>query len=299
MPKASVIIPTYNMAGHVCQAIESVLSQTYKDFEIIIVNDGSTDNTQKVLKRYHKNKKIRIINQNNRGPCCARNAGISQSRGKYVSWLDADDIWRKDMLEKQIGFLEKHKQIYIVHSNVYRFDNNIGDAKVRTLLFDVNNASETTLMKHILSGDYHVNNTQVSRKKCIKDAGLFDVNLSKLGCEDFDLWFRLLRKYKNAYINEPLAYYRRNPAGFSKNLPRIEQGRRYVLDKLFSDPTLPKQIANMKKAAYANMYLDFCVTNFHQRKYLQSCKNALRALIRDPFIFERKIRRFIAFGSYQ
>lgn len=300
MSKVSVIIPTYNMAEYVCQAIDSVLAQTYDDFEIIVVNDGSTDNTEEVLKKYESNKKIKIINQSNKGLACSRNAGIKHSKGEYIAWLDADDIWRKDFLEIAVKQLERYKEISVVHSNVYRFKDNVNDAKSRTLNFNLSNITENALIEKILLGSYHVNNAQVIRKECIRDIGLFDENVSKFnGCEDLDMWLRLLRKYKHSYISEPLVYYRQNPTGASKNLTKMKQAKHYVLNKFFSDHTLPKQIVKIKRAAYANMYFDYGYGNFCQMNYLKACKNVFQALIYDPFVFESRFRQFIVSGSYQ
>lgn len=299
MPKVSVIIPTYNMAKFVSSAVNSVLSQTYKYFEVIIVNDGSTDRTREVLKRYKKHRKIKIINQSNKGLACSRNTGIKLSKGKYIAWLDADDIWRRDFLEIAVALLESHKEISFVHANLYRFKENVNDAKSRILLFDVSKVSETTLIKKILLGSYHVNNTQVIKKECIQDIGMFDERLSKRGCEDLDLWLRMLRKYKSVYINKPLIYYRQNLEGMSKNLLKMKEANHYVLDKFFSDPMLPEKIVKIKRAAYANMYFDYGYGNFCQKKHFQAFINTLQALIHNPFVFERRLRQFFSSGSYQ
>ena len=102
MPKVSVIIPTYNRAHYICETIDSILAQTYRDYEIIVVDDGSADNTRKVLQKY--DGKVRYFYQKNRGPSAARNFGISQSQGEYIAFLDDDDLWTENKLELQIDF---------------------------------------------------------------------------------------------------------------------------------------------------------------------------------------------------
>src|SRR3990172_13226391 len=106
-PKISVIIPTYNRAAYLAEALNSVISQTYKDFELIVVDDGSTDNTEEAVRRFTVD--IKYIYQKNQGVSAARNRGISESGGEFLSFLDSDDLWEKRKLEKQIDFFEKNK----------------------------------------------------------------------------------------------------------------------------------------------------------------------------------------------
>ena len=114
MPRVSVIIPTYNSARFVVQAVESVLAQTYSDFEVIVVDDGSTDNTPVALAGYRQ--KIRYLHQENRGPSAARNAGYRASQGDYVLFLDSDDLIPPDTLERQVSFLNDHPEFGLVYS---------------------------------------------------------------------------------------------------------------------------------------------------------------------------------------
>src|SRR4030042_587586 len=114
MPKVSVIITTYNRVHFVCEAIDSVLNQTFKDFEIIVVDDGSTDNTKEALKRYSKN--IFYIYQSNKGRSQARNTGLKVAKGDYIAFLDDDDIWVPHKLEKQVAFMDSNPNIGLVHT---------------------------------------------------------------------------------------------------------------------------------------------------------------------------------------
>lgn len=121
----SVIMPTYNRAKYIGKAIESVLSQTYKNFEIIIIDDGSTDNTKEVLKNYLLDQRIKYIYQQNQKVSKARINGISNVSGKYIALLDSDDIWMdNNKLEKQINFLEKNPEYVLVSGGIIRVDEN-------------------------------------------------------------------------------------------------------------------------------------------------------------------------------
>src|SRR5690349_3602213 len=109
MPKVSVIIPTYNRAQFIARAVDSVLEQTYKDFEIIVIDDGSSDNTQEILKAYEG--KIRYVYQQNKGISAARNRGIQEAKGEYIAFLDSDDVWKPEKLSVQVAILDVNPHV--------------------------------------------------------------------------------------------------------------------------------------------------------------------------------------------
>jgi len=116
-PEVSVIIPAYNGARYICECIESVLNQTYRHFEIIVIDDGSTDNTREVLEPYIRNSSIRYFYQDNAGPGAARNFGIKYAQGSYISFCDQDDWYEKDSLEHRLNLYEKHPELGLVCSD--------------------------------------------------------------------------------------------------------------------------------------------------------------------------------------
>ena len=128
MPKVSVIIPTYNSAQYITEAIESALNQTYKDFEIIVVDDGSTDNTKDILRSYIEKKKIHYFYQKNSGVSSARNTGVRVSQGEYISFLDSDDFWAAEHLQQLFNAMWKYPMCSIAFSAIDIF----GDAKDAT-----------------------------------------------------------------------------------------------------------------------------------------------------------------------
>ncbi len=123
MPKVSVIIPTYNRARYITRAIDSVLAQTYKDWELIIVDDGSTDNTRDVVEPYLKDKRIRYVWQENRGVSAARNKGLDLAQGEYIAFLDSDDFYLPEKLMHSIEILDKYSNVVLVSSNSYVVSN--------------------------------------------------------------------------------------------------------------------------------------------------------------------------------
>ena len=122
MPKVSVVICTYNLARYICEAIESVLNQTYRDYELIVIDDGSVDNTKAILNKYVG--KLRYIYRENGGLPSARNLGIRLSKGKYVAFLDADDIWLPDKLQKQVKAIEEDDDVGLFYTAKYMMDAN-------------------------------------------------------------------------------------------------------------------------------------------------------------------------------
>ena len=120
MPKVSVIIPTYNREEFITETIKSVLNQTYKDFEIIVVDDGSTDNTKQKLEPFKS--KIKLIEQKNSERAVARNNGVKSSSGEYIAFLDSDDLWIKNKLENQVNFLDEKKDFILTYGQSFRIN---------------------------------------------------------------------------------------------------------------------------------------------------------------------------------
>ena len=138
-PTVSVIIPTYNRAHLVGRAIQSVLEQTYKDFELIVIDDGSNDNTEYIIKEFQKkDKRIKYIAyKKNKGGSAARNAGIKSSKGEYIAFLDSDDEWLSEKLEKQIRlFSSMPAKVGVIYCGRYDFDDDTGIERLRSCLFE-------------------------------------------------------------------------------------------------------------------------------------------------------------------
>ena len=194
--KITVIIPTYNREKLLVKTIESVLNQTVKADEIIIIDDGSTDNTKDIVKNYNKTE-IKYIYQENKGVSNARNHGIQQSSNEWLCFLDSDDIWESNKLEKQIEFHQKNTHILFSHTDeLWLFNNKIIKQKKHQLkpsgfCFEQN-------IPNTLIGA----STMMIHKKVLEDVGYFDEQL--IACEDYDLWLRILAKYELGLIDEKL-----------------------------------------------------------------------------------------------
>lgn len=198
-PKVSVVIPTYNRAHLLPRAIQSVLDQTYQDLEIIIVDDGSRDNTERVIKNF-KDERIRYIQHNqNKGASAARNTGIRESRGKYIAFQDSDDEWFSNKLEKQIeAFADAPPEVGIVYSGFYRIE---ADRKLY-LPSDQLSLKEGNIHNELLKGNFVGTPTVLMKKECFRNQRYFNESLPAL--EDWELWIELSKYYTFRYIKKPL-----------------------------------------------------------------------------------------------
>jgi glycosyltransferase involved in cell wall biosynthesis len=228
-PRVSVIVPAYNAAGYLPHAIDSVLAQTYQDWEIVIVDDGSTDHTRAVVDscRPRLQDKLQYIHQPNRGLPAARNAGIRAARGEFIALLDADDVWLPQRLERSVPIMDADRGAGLVHARVVRIDARgsiTGQLKVEPKYLS------GRIARHIYTRRAHiVCPTVMFRKSCLETAGWFDEAMQ--ATEDRDLWFRIALRYKVAYINEVLAYYRLSPSSMTSNLDRLLKGQLYFVAK--------------------------------------------------------------------
>ena len=229
MPRVSVIIPTYNRSYFLTKAIDSVLNQTYTDFEIIVIDDGSTDDTKDVLIPYQN--KIKYIYQENQGVACARNTGIKHSTGEFISLLDSDDLYLPNRLEKTIEILDRDKHLGLAHSDVIRITEDgkyIGKFERDTSCLDGYISDELLMLKTFL-----ISSTITFRSNCIERVGYFDEKLSRYGAEDRDMWIRISRYYPIKYIPKVLALYRDTTNSMSEDHEKMLAGRLYVVDKYF------------------------------------------------------------------
>ena len=194
-PRVSVIMPTFNRAHCLERAIDSVLDQTFRDYELIVVDDGSTDHTADLLKRYGDS--LKSIHQQNRGVSAARNTGIRAARGELIALLDSDDCWLPTKLERQVDFFETHPQAQVCQTeeiwirNSRRVNPKHRHRKFSGLIF------EKSLPLCLVSPS-----AVMVRKKLFDTVGLFDERLP--ACEDYDLWLRVSCRYPVYLLDDPL-----------------------------------------------------------------------------------------------
>ena len=257
MALVSVIMPTFNRAPLISASIKSVLAQTNIDFEIIVVDDGSTDNTREVIAGF-KDPRIKYIYQENSGVSAARNTAIETSTGKYIAFLDSDDILVEKSLGKRVGVLERHSQAAFSYGKAYLMDEKGHIFGFRKQQDEVSYVQEgrDEIKKAILNGNQIPTSTILARRICLNKVGLFNTSF-KNGSEDFDLWVRLARSYPVAYIGEPLVIYRVHGSSISRThrLADLEESNNIIFNSIFNDPELGVYFSSERSGAYLRMYL--------------------------------------------
>ena len=229
--KISVIIPTYNRKKYIKRAIDSVIRQSYKPFEIIVIDDGSTDGTYELIKQSYSSSEISLEKQINNGVSSARNKGVKLANGDWIAFLDSDDEWFENKLELQVREIKKSKNFMICHTNEIWIRNGIRVNQMKKhqkyggsifeKCLDMCRISPSSVMIH---------------RRIFDEIGLFDEDL--IICEDYDLWLRISSKYPVLYLDSMLIKkFGGHEDQLSKNINGIEQFRIQSLEKILK--TLP------------------------------------------------------------
>ena len=272
-PHVSVVVPTYNRANYLAQTLDSILAQTFQDFEIIIADDGSTDNTAEVVRAYD-NARIHYHLLEHGGLPAALNQGLRAARGKYIGRIDSDDVWLPTLLAELVPVLENDARLGIVYARAQGMDAN---SEPLTQLLGLPERFPGETLKSLVYGDFITPIALVISSQAIAQAGGYDESLH--GNEDWDLWLRIARNYGVAYVPRVLARYRYHAQGLthagSERMMRVMQDRVRVLDKFFTQPNLPENVLSIKDIAYRNVYLDWMVRAL-QAKQLRVAYNAFR-----------------------
>lgn len=236
MPKVTVYIPTHNYGKFIKRCIGSVLAQKFSDWELVVINDGSTDNTAELLRVYNGNKKIRIIQQEKKGLTTTNNIALRLSQGEYIMRLDADDYLDENALLVLSNILDTHPQVGLVYPDYYRMDEE-GE------IIDIERRKRIGKQDRLLDMPAHGACTMI-RKSCLLDLGGYDETVP---CHDgYELWLRFIEKYKPYNVNIPLFYYRQHPASLSQDKEKILNIRQRIKRNFVKNKvgkTIPKVLA--------------------------------------------------------
>lgn len=202
-PAVSVIVAAYNAERYIAETLDSIQAQKFRDFEVIVVDDGSTDQTAQIVAGYPE---VRCLRQPNRGQPVARNAGIAAARGKYIAFVDADDLWLPAKLEKQIAYLESHPQVAWIYSDAVVFDSTTGAPICH--IGEKHVLCEGSVLDKLILSLFIASPTPVVRREVFEQTGLFDESPSLRIGEDWNMWLRIAERYPVAVIREPLALVR-------------------------------------------------------------------------------------------
>jgi glycosyltransferase involved in cell wall biosynthesis len=227
MPEVSVVVPAYNASRTIDAALDSVFAQTFRDFEIVVVDDGSTDDTAAVVA---DRAGVLLLTQPNSGPAAARNAAIARTSGRLVAFLDADDIWLPEKLERQVNYFSTHQTAGLVHTAVIVSD--VPRMRPRGHGVQPEDESEppTNRFAEIFHGDRDVNTlTAMVRREVLDEVGPFDER-RELHVEDWDLWLRIAARYPIGFLSRPSAIHRPGGSMSSAN-EKTFSGQQLVIAK--------------------------------------------------------------------
>lgn len=286
--KISVIVPSFNTGRYIKNAIDSALEQTYKNLEIIVVDDGSRDDTRNLLSPYIKRGLIKYYYQNNAGLSASRNYGINKADGKYIALLDADDLWKTDKLRLQLEAINSKDTLAMVFTDFDVLDDN-------GLLFNgrcaVNFDDGVVITFKELFNNYNfiLPSTVLVKKEVFNKCGFFDTSLE--ACEDYDMWLRITRAFDVAGINSPLTCIRLRPSSMSSNVTAMLQNELRVIAKY--ENSVSHQAYLRKKAKIFMINADRCIGS--RPDYKKGIGYFCRGLMTYPLLFTDALVIFMKF----
>jgi glycosyltransferase involved in cell wall biosynthesis len=250
-PLLSVVIPAYNVATYVADAIASALDQSLRDIEVIVVNDGSTDGTATVLRGFEEQRRdlrLRIVHQENGGLAAARNRGIRESRAKFIGFLDADDLWHPEKAAKQVALMSSDCTIGISFSCSSLIDDS--GARLDGMLVPAR--AEPTLWDMIRANQVGNGSSPVVRRSCFVNAGLFSPELRS--CEDYEMWCRILYQgdFRAVLLPEPLTVFRLRKSSLTHAFPEFLQFANMAITRL--QATMPEVPDRIFREGHAELY---------------------------------------------
>jgi len=276
-PQVTVIIPTFNRARYLAEAIQSVLGQTFLDYELIVVDDGSTDGTSAVLAGFGDSR-LRVLRQENRGISAAMNAGLRAARGKYIARLDSDDMWFPNLLACETMVLDSRPDVGVVYARAQAMSAN-GTPREHYLGLPLRYPQDALLS--LLWGDCTCNITALARRSCFAAAGPYDETLRTH--EDWDMWLRVARSYHFTFLHSTLGRFREHDDGItspsSSTFVAHIESRVQVLDKFYASPHLPSRLAAFKTRAYRNIYTEIGLFLFNTGHHTRALRMFGRALV--------------------
>ena len=246
-PTVSVIIPTYNRAHLIGRAIQSVLNQTYQDFEIIVVDDGSSDNTEEVIKKIHDNRIYYYKHEKNKGGAAARNTGINLAKGEYIAFQDSDDEWLPEKLSQQINIIKSLPvDVGMIYTDMWRIDTS---GKKFYWKSPGNNKKNNIINCKVFDDVMGIGLvTTIIKKECFEKAGIFDEEFKRF--IDLELFLRLSKFYKFYHIKSPMVKYYDVGEGISHDVNSLVDAyelifKKYDQNKIFNKRSLSRHLYSL------------------------------------------------------
>ena len=276
-PKVSVVIPTYNHQCYILAALDSVFAQTFTDFEIIVVNDGSPDNTAEVLRPLTESGRIRYIEQKNQGQSAARNRGISEAKGEFIALLDDDDIWPPDKLQWQVEELQNNPDTALVYGSVSFIDDNgeciqqydaqgVKDVRLARIPQEILAGGATgDVYEQFLRDNYIISpGLCLIRLSALKQLGetAFDPNIQG-GADDWDLYLSLSKKHPFLFQQKEALCYRVHASNASRDSSKILQSIVLMRQKIYRTQT-NERLKHEQHLLHPVHHTAECTLHYHQ-----------------------------------
>lgn len=277
MPKVSIIIPIYNASKYIVEAIDSVLSQTYKDFEVIVIDDGSTDNTKEILHNF--GEKINYYYQENQGAVKARNKAFELSKGELIAFLDQDDLWQPENLAKKVAYLDKNPQVPVVTSDFIFFGDVLQNSSFneRNFFLDKKVGDEFIIpntLGLLIDQCFMFCPTTMLRRETFKKYGGFKVEVS----DDYDLFLRIAAESNFGCINEVLVKKRVHDNATTRNYAKNFSSRLTALTNLNAKPGLSVVNSNKLKKRISATYMSWAYWLKNDGRLKESREKALLSI---------------------
>ena len=275
MPTISVIIPAYNAEYTIQETVKSVLQQSFSDFEIVIVDDGSSDRTLDIVREI-ADSRLKYFSYANGGSAMARNLGVSHATGEFIAFLDADDLWTSDKLELQFEALQKHPEAGVAYSWTY-----FSYETEQRSYADTSNCYEGDVYAELLIRNFlHNGSNPLIRKQAIDTIGLFDTSI--ISCEDWDFYIRLASIYPFVLVRKPQVIYRQTPGTKSSKTNVVENSVLSVIKRAFK--SAPPKYKHLESQSLAWGYKHLARQHLKRQGDLNCLKLATGKILKAVYV---------------
>jgi len=282
MSLVSVIIPVYNGEKTIKQTIESVFQQTLTDWELIVIDDGSQDSTLEIVHSI-QDSRLKVFTYPNSGVSASRNRGITQAKGEFISFLDADDLWTPDKLESQLKALQENPQADVAYSWTDWIDESGKFLRPGGHITVNGNAYKQLLVRDFIESG----SNPLIRRQALNEVGAFEESLAY--GEDWDMWLRLAARYEFVTVTSSQILYRISPKSASFNIWKMEEGSLEIIERAFADA--PESLQYLKREVLASRYkyLTFKAVegNPERQKGLTALRFLWQTIIHEPYMLLR------------
>ena len=275
-PLVSVIVPTYNRASVLMEAVESVLAQTYPHLELLVVDDGSTDDTLERLQKI-RDERLRVIRATHHGAAAARNKGLSEAKGELIGFCDSDDLWVPEKLAWQVNYLEEHREIGLVYGDVMSFR---GEDVETPSYFKERPPLQGGVFLELLQKNFIPNVSVLVRKNCLDQVGYFNEDLKT--SEDYELWLRFCARFQVGFVSRVLVKVRRHAGNITSDDHSTCLNHLTVLNSMKKNfaGEIPKSVL---RKAYARTYRHMGYNHLLHRRFGEARGALFQSFQFDPF----------------